>query len=60
MRKRGLAEREPEVEVTEVLRPHEEWNQEEKKFLNESKERETAREQVQRLVPGFEIKRLVL
>ncbi|MGZ3722051.1 MAG: hypothetical protein ACXVA9_03915 [Bdellovibrionales bacterium] len=66
MFKRNLAARPIELQefaaanaVAEV-EPAEKWVQEEEKFRNERREVENPRERIQRLVPGFDLKRLFI
>lgn len=69
MRKRALALwplavklRPSETEVTVELQGLEfnQWNQEEEKLRNERNEWESAQEKINRLIPGLELKRIVL
>ena len=67
MRKRGLAlwpiaTSQPAVTAKVVVKVEtpEKWNQETESFLNERREWRGAQENLQRLIPGFDVKKLVL
>lgn len=67
MRKRGLAiwplaTFQPEVTAQVVVKVEtpEKWDQETESFLNERREWRRAQENLQRLIPGFDVKKLVL
>ena len=70
MRKRAMAlwplaiRLKPEAESPPLqfqpAQEQEQWNQEELKLLNEPRQFESAQEKIQRLMPGFEIKKVIL
>ena len=49
-----------DTEVKVELQNSEQWNQEIEKLRNEQREWETAQEKIDRLIPGLELKRIVL
>ena len=65
MRKRNLALWpiqwfEPIRRAAVKLQPPADWNQEEESHRNRSREIEPVQEKIQRLVPGFDLKKCVL